>query len=164
VSGPRETRPDGAAVWVAITKVGATGSCRSRVRVGSQKVSHNCRSATPRMFASRPRFRLWHSTDMVTRQMSAVGGWCCKSPFWLADALRRRRRERPHRFTQERPRTFVAALWSLAAIETSKIRPSRDFWTGVKKDANEPAVIGLFGIAPVQFELVDPAKPRWRKL
>jgi hypothetical protein len=70
----------------------------------------------------------------------------------------------PHRFTQERPRTFVAALWSLAAIETSKIRPSRDFWTGVKKDANEPAVIGLFGIAPVQFELVDPAKPRWRKL
>jgi hypothetical protein len=35
---------------------------------------------------------------------------------------------------------------------------------GVKKDTNEPAVIGLFGIAPVQFELVDPAKPRWRKL
>jgi len=34
----------------------------------------------------------------------------------------------------------------------------------VRKDANEPAVIGLFGIAPVQFELVDPAKPRWRKL
>jgi hypothetical protein len=23
---------------------------------------------------------------------------------------------------------------------------------------------GLFGIAPVQFELVEPAKPRWRKL
>jgi len=37
-------------------------------------------------------------------------------------------------------------------------------YDGVKKDANEPAVIGLFGIAPVQFELVDPAKPRWRKL
>jgi hypothetical protein len=37
-------------------------------------------------------------------------------------------------------------------------------YDGVKKDASEPAVIGLFGIAPVQFELVDPAKPRWRKL
>jgi hypothetical protein len=37
-------------------------------------------------------------------------------------------------------------------------------YDGVKKDANEPAVIGLFGIAPVQFEPVDPAKPRWRKL
>jgi hypothetical protein len=33
-------------------------------------------------------------------------------------------------------------------------------YDGVKKDENEP----LFGIAPVQFELVDPAKPRWRKL
>jgi hypothetical protein len=37
-------------------------------------------------------------------------------------------------------------------------------YDGVKKDANEPAVIGLFGIAPVQFQLVDPGKPAWRKL
>jgi hypothetical protein len=37
-------------------------------------------------------------------------------------------------------------------------------YDGVKKDASEPAVIGLFGIAPVQFELVDPSKPGWRKL
>jgi len=37
-------------------------------------------------------------------------------------------------------------------------------YDGVKKDASEPAVIGLFGIAPVQFELVDPAKPAWRAL
>jgi hypothetical protein len=37
-------------------------------------------------------------------------------------------------------------------------------YDGVKKDANEPAVIGLFGIAPVQFELADPGKPAWRAL
>jgi hypothetical protein len=37
-------------------------------------------------------------------------------------------------------------------------------YDGVKKEASEPAVIGLFGIAPVQFELVDPSKPGWRKL
>src|SRR5712671_769614 len=37
-------------------------------------------------------------------------------------------------------------------------------YDGVKKDANEPAVIGLFGIAPVQFELVDLGKPGWRQL
>jgi hypothetical protein len=37
-------------------------------------------------------------------------------------------------------------------------------YDGVRKDAHEPAVIGLFGIAPVQFELVDPGKPGWRKL
>ena len=37
-------------------------------------------------------------------------------------------------------------------------------YDGVKKDAKEPAVIGLFGIAPVQFELADPGKPAWRAL
>jgi hypothetical protein len=37
-------------------------------------------------------------------------------------------------------------------------------YDGVKKDAKEPAVIGIFGIAPVHFELVDPSKPGWRRL
>jgi hypothetical protein len=37
-------------------------------------------------------------------------------------------------------------------------------YDGVKQDASAPAVIGLFGIAPVEFELVDPSKPAWRKL
>lgn len=37
-------------------------------------------------------------------------------------------------------------------------------YDGVKKDASEPAIIGLFGIAPVQLKLVDPSKPAWRKL
>jgi hypothetical protein len=37
-------------------------------------------------------------------------------------------------------------------------------YDGVMTDANEPAVIALFGIAPVQLELVDPGKPGWRKL
>lgn len=37
-------------------------------------------------------------------------------------------------------------------------------YDGVKKDAKEPAIIGLFGIAPVQIELVDPNKPAWRRL
>jgi hypothetical protein len=37
-------------------------------------------------------------------------------------------------------------------------------YDGAKKDGNEPAVIGLFGIGPVQFELVDSRKPRWRQL
>lgn len=35
---------------------------------------------------------------------------------------------------------------------------------GVKPDAKEPAVIGIFGIAPVRIELVDPSKPAWRRL
>jgi hypothetical protein len=37
-------------------------------------------------------------------------------------------------------------------------------YDGVKAGGKEPAVIGLFGMAPVQFALVDPSKPAWRKL
>jgi hypothetical protein len=34
----------------------------------------------------------------------------------------------------------------------------------VKKNATEPAVIALFGIGPVDLQLVDPSKPGWREL
>ena len=36
-------------------------------------------------------------------------------------------------------------------------------YDGVKRDAKEPAVIALFGIAPVDLTLVDPSKPGWRR-
>ena len=37
-------------------------------------------------------------------------------------------------------------------------------YDGVKRGAKQPAVIALFGIAPVQLKLVDPGKPGWRKV
>ena len=37
-------------------------------------------------------------------------------------------------------------------------------YDGVKRDAKEPAVIALFGIAPVQLKLVDPSKLAWRQV
>ena len=37
-------------------------------------------------------------------------------------------------------------------------------YDGVKRDAKEPAVIALFGIAPVDLTLVDPSKPGWRQV
>jgi hypothetical protein len=37
-------------------------------------------------------------------------------------------------------------------------------YDGVKSSAKQPAVIALFGIAPVQLKLVDPGKPGWRKV
>jgi hypothetical protein len=37
-------------------------------------------------------------------------------------------------------------------------------YDGVKRDAKEPAVIALFGIAPVELTLVDPTKPGWRQV
>jgi hypothetical protein len=35
-------------------------------------------------------------------------------------------------------------------------------YDGVRKDAKEPVVIGIFGMAPVDLKLVDPSKPPWR--
>jgi hypothetical protein len=37
-------------------------------------------------------------------------------------------------------------------------------YDGVKREAKEPAVIALFGIAPVQLALVDPTRPAWRQV
>src|SRR6266550_6663538 len=37
-------------------------------------------------------------------------------------------------------------------------------YDGVKKSSEVPAVIALFGIAPVELQLVDPIKPAWRQL
>jgi hypothetical protein len=37
-------------------------------------------------------------------------------------------------------------------------------YDGVKAGAKEPAVIGIFGIAPVAMELAEADKPPWRKV
>jgi hypothetical protein len=37
-------------------------------------------------------------------------------------------------------------------------------YDGVKADGKEPAVIALFGIAPVHLRLIDPRKPVWRRV
>jgi hypothetical protein len=36
-------------------------------------------------------------------------------------------------------------------------------YDGVRKDAREPVTIGIFGLAPVGLELVDPSRPAWRQ-
>jgi hypothetical protein len=35
-------------------------------------------------------------------------------------------------------------------------------YDGVKKGETVPAVIGIFGVAPIDLKLVDPSKPAWR--
>lgn len=37
-------------------------------------------------------------------------------------------------------------------------------YDGVPRGIKEPAVIALFGVAPVDLELVDPGKPAWRRV
>jgi hypothetical protein len=72
--------------------------------------------------------------------------------FRTADAFRARRRERPHRFTQKRPRTFVAALWTnqqsvcWGRAETTSL-VSRRRWerpSGSPRSFREPSQIEVF--------------------
>jgi hypothetical protein len=37
-------------------------------------------------------------------------------------------------------------------------------YDGVKKGGKEPAVIGIFGEAPIEFKLTDPTKPPVREV
>jgi hypothetical protein len=50
----------------------------------------------------------------------------------------------------------------LSASSGASLAPPN--YDGVKRDAKEPAVIALFGIAPVDLTLVDPSKPGWRQV
>ena len=70
-------------------------------------------------------------------------------------------------------RQFMACSSALAASPICRNRklkghpgadPRTPHYDGVKRDAKEPAVIALFGIAPVDLTLVDPSKPGWRQV
>ena len=37
-------------------------------------------------------------------------------------------------------------------------------YDGVRKDGKEPAIIGIFGRAPIEFKLTDPSKPPVREV
>jgi hypothetical protein len=37
-------------------------------------------------------------------------------------------------------------------------------YDGVKKDGSEPAVIAIYGVAPVNIQLTEPDKPAWRRV
>ncbi len=84
----------------------------------------------------------------------------------------------PHSYATDRLSVVVSGTWWVNSgndfePEQSVPVPAGGFvrrvartphYDGVKKDAQEPAVIAIFGIGPVEMKLVDPARPGWRKL
>ena len=69
--------------------------------------------------------RLPSLTDTVEK---VFWGWRTKFSR-AADAFRAPRCERPRRFSEKRPRTFVLALCSIPAADLSKNQHLRDFWS-----------------------------------
>jgi hypothetical protein len=84
----------------------------------------------------------------------------------------------PHTYATDRLSLVLSGTWwvhSGADFDPEKTVPvpaggfvrrvaHTPHYDGVKPDAKEPAVIGIFGTAPVRFELVDSSKPAWRRL
>ena len=56
--------------------------------------------------------------------------------------------------------TVLAARWRSAYAAVAHT-PHYD---GVKKGGKEPAIIGIFGQAPIEFKLTDPTKPPVREV
>jgi hypothetical protein len=59
---------------------------------------------------------------------------------------------------------YMSAPHTYATDRLSLVLSGTPHYDGVKRDAKEPAVIGLFGLGPVLFELVDTSKPSWRQV
>ena len=84
----------------------------------------------------------------------------------------------PHSYATDRLSVVLSGTWwvnSGADFDPDRTVPVRaggfvrrmartPHYDGVKRDAKEPAVIALFGIAPVDLALVDPGKPGWRQV
>jgi hypothetical protein len=84
----------------------------------------------------------------------------------------------PHRYATDRLCVVVSGVWSVNSGEDFDPAqcvpvPSGGFvrrvahtphFDGVMTYAKRPAVIAIFGMAPVDLKLVDPSRPGWRKL
>jgi hypothetical protein len=79
----------------------------------------------------------------------------------------------PHTYVTDRLCFVISGTWWVNSGETFEPEatvpvPAGGFvrrvahtphYDGVKKGGNEPAVIGIIGVAPIAFKLVDPSKP-----
>jgi hypothetical protein len=84
----------------------------------------------------------------------------------------------PHTYTSDRFCVVVSGSWwvnSGADFDPASCVPApagsfvhrvagTPHYDGVIRGQNEPAVIAICGIGPVNFELADPSKPPWRAL
>ena len=83
----------------------------------------------------------------------------------------------PHRYVSDRICVVLSGTWwvnSGAGFDPAHTVPvppggfvrrvaNTPHYDGVKGDSKGPAVIALFGIAPVDFQAVDPSTPVWRR-
>src|SRR5437870_7513064 len=110
-----------------------------------------------------------HSGEMAT----LYGGLDTPGPYLVLMKWYPGYASAPHLYATDRLSLVLSGTWwvnSGADFDPDSTVPvpaggfvRRVARTGVKKNAREPAVIALLGIAPVELRLVDPTKPAWRR-
>ena len=115
-----------------------------------------------------------HSAEMAP----LYGGWDQSGPYLVLMKWYPGYMSAPHTYATDRLSVVLSGVWSVNSgadfdPHSAVPVPAGGFvrrvartphYDGVMKTANEPAVIALFGIAPVEFELVDPTEPAWREV
>ena len=115
-----------------------------------------------------------HSSEMAT----LFGGLDHRGPYvvfmkWYPGYM-----SAPHSYATDRLCAVISGTWWVNSGEDFEPAqcvpvPAGGFvrrvahtphYDGVMKDANEPVIIAIFGMGPVDFKLVDPTKPGWREL
>jgi hypothetical protein len=115
-----------------------------------------------------------HSGEMAT----LYGGLDTAGPYLVLMKWYPGYMSAPHSYATDRLSLVLSGTWwvnSGAEFDPNQTVPVRaggfvrrvahtPHYDGVKRDAKEPAVIALFGIAPVDLTLVDPSKSGWRQV
>jgi hypothetical protein len=115
-----------------------------------------------------------HSRDVAT----LYGGLDKPGPYLVLMKWYPGYMSAPHSYATDRLSLVLSGTWwvnSGADFDPDKTVPvpaggfvrrvaRTPHYDGVKKIATQPAIIALFGIAPVELHLVDPDKPAWRQV
>jgi hypothetical protein len=125
------------------------------------------------------KFAPWSGAPALSGEMAALyGGLDTPGPYLVLMKWYPGYMSAPHSYATDRLSLVLSGTWwvnSGADFDPNQTVPvpaggfvrrvaRTPHYDGVKRDAKEPAVIALFGIAPVDLTLVDPNKPGWRRV
>jgi hypothetical protein len=125
------------------------------------------------------KFVPWSGTPPHSGEMATLyGGLDTPGPYLVLMKWYPGYMSAPHSYASDRLSLVLSGAWwvnSGADFDPNQTVPvpaggfvqrvaRTPHYDGVKRDAKEPAVIALFGIAPVDLTLVDPSRPGWRQV
>jgi hypothetical protein len=125
------------------------------------------------------RFVAWSGAPPHSGEMATLyGGLDTPGPYLVLMKWNPGYMSAPHSYATDRLSLVLSGTWwvnSGADFDPDQTVPvaaggfvrrvaHTPHYDGVKRGAKQPAVIALFGIAPVELTLVDPGRPGWRQV